>query len=135
MHVELIAIASTLPSKRAPLGLSQVPVPAVNQAAERKIKALEAELTRSKEKSPSGDAISSKPLLRATYSEAADSTAEQNLQPALDLRRAHLWPTRIRRQGSTKLSNLRVMKTSQLCMSHEPQSIKYFIFRQRLGFE
>ncbi|KAG2052474.1 hypothetical protein BDR06DRAFT_957770 [Suillus hirtellus] len=50
--------ASTLPSKRTPLGLSQVPVPAVNQAAERKIKALEAELARSKEKSPSGDAIS-----------------------------------------------------------------------------
>ncbi|KAG1870515.1 hypothetical protein C8R48DRAFT_698912 [Suillus tomentosus] len=50
--------ASTLPSKRTPLGLSQVPVPAVNQAAERKIKALEAELARSKEKSPLGDAIS-----------------------------------------------------------------------------
>ncbi|KAG2037043.1 hypothetical protein BDR03DRAFT_864781 [Suillus americanus] len=38
--------------------LIQVPVPAVNQAAERKIKALEAELARSKERSPSGDTIS-----------------------------------------------------------------------------
>ncbi|KAG1742125.1 hypothetical protein EDB19DRAFT_1827786 [Suillus lakei] len=50
--------ASTLPSKRTPLGLSQDPVPAVNQAAERKIKALEAELARSKERSPPGDMIS-----------------------------------------------------------------------------
>ncbi|KAG1864396.1 hypothetical protein F4604DRAFT_1783232 [Suillus subluteus] len=50
--------ASTLPSKPTPLGLSQVPVPAVNQAAERKIKALEAELARSKERPPTGNMIS-----------------------------------------------------------------------------
>ncbi|KAG2128521.1 uncharacterized protein EDB93DRAFT_1184482 [Suillus bovinus] len=50
--------ASTLPSRRAPLDLSQDPVSAVNQAAKRKIKALEAELARSKERSPPGDAIS-----------------------------------------------------------------------------
>ncbi|KAG1761440.1 hypothetical protein EDD22DRAFT_980196 [Suillus occidentalis] len=50
--------ASTLPSKRTPLGLSQVPVPAANKLAERKIKALEAELARSKERSPPADAIS-----------------------------------------------------------------------------
>ncbi|KAG1777091.1 hypothetical protein EV702DRAFT_1105813 [Suillus placidus] len=50
--------ASTLPSKRTPVGMNQVPVSAVNQAAERKIKALEAELARSKERSPPGDTIS-----------------------------------------------------------------------------
>jgi len=132
VHIELIAIASTLPSKCTPLDLSQVPVPAVNQAAERKIKVLEAELARSKKRSPPGDTISSK-LLFATCSEAADSTAEQNLQQALDLQRAHLWPTRIKRQESTKLSNSRVTKTSQLCMSHEPQNIKYFTGAWALG--
>jgi hypothetical protein len=50
--------ASTLPSKCTPLDLNQVPVPAVNQAAERKIKVLEAELARSKKRSPPGDTIS-----------------------------------------------------------------------------
>ncbi|KAG2072236.1 hypothetical protein BDR04DRAFT_1096808 [Suillus decipiens] len=50
--------ASTFPSKRTPLDPSQVPAPVVNQGAERRIKALEAELARSKERSPQSDTIS-----------------------------------------------------------------------------
>ncbi|KAG0704730.1 hypothetical protein DFH29DRAFT_801486 [Suillus ampliporus] len=50
--------ASTLSPKRTRMGPSPDPVPAVNQAAERKIKALEAELARTKERPPPGDTTS-----------------------------------------------------------------------------
>ncbi|KAG2356357.1 hypothetical protein BDR07DRAFT_1300731 [Suillus spraguei] len=52
--------ASTFPSRRTPLGPG-LPALVVNQGAERKIKAFEAELARSKERSPQSDTTSSKP--------------------------------------------------------------------------
>lgn len=94
-HMPLV-IASTskiLPSKRTRMDPSEDPIiPAINLEAERKIKALEAELARANERSPLDDTISSNtcPSLSCSQRQLIFFFSEQNLQRAPDPLRAHL---------------------------------------------
>lgn len=91
-HIVAASISKILPSKRSHKDPSESPTaPVVNLEAERKIKALEAQLARVKESSPLNDTMrSNTSLFRAMFSEITDITLEQNLQQVPDLLRAHL---------------------------------------------
>jgi hypothetical protein len=89
-HMVAVLTSKILPSKRTRIPPREDPTsPAVNLEAERKIRDLEAELARARERSPPNDKVpGDTSLFHVMFSETADTTSEQKLQQAPDLRRA-----------------------------------------------